>query len=84
MPVIQSCIENPINIDPEYDGVVMLSPDVIFFNDARARPDGQKIYHIFEHSFEDDLPEQEPFDKFYGIISKATQQNIQEIEQVLL
>ena len=80
-----------VNIDPQYDGVVMLSPDLIYFNDAQPRPDGKKIYHVFEKSREEGfdnientiLESHEEIDfKQEELFSKASVDNIYNIQQV--
>lgn len=36
----------------------MLSPDELLFNDAKPRPDGRKIFHIFEKYFDEDYTDE--------------------------
>ncbi|RXG51970.1 hypothetical protein Avbf_03580 [Armadillidium vulgare] len=87
MPFIPSGIECNINIEPQYDGVVMLSSDVAFFNDAKPRPDGRKIYHIFEHSGDEhqgETPDKstKEFDsRKKELFAKASENSIQNIQQ---
>ncbi|KAB7500333.1 hypothetical protein Anas_11681 [Armadillidium nasatum] len=89
MPFIPSGIECNINIEPQYDGVVMLSSDVAFFNDAKPRPDGRKIYHIFEHSGDEhqgETPDKstKEFDsRKKELFAKASENSIQNIQQIL-
>ncbi|KAK4311373.1 hypothetical protein Pmani_017122 [Petrolisthes manimaculis] len=42
--------EEAVTIEPQYDGVIMLSPEAVLFSDARPRPDGSKVYHVFERT----------------------------------
>lgn len=90
MPLISSDFKNSVGIEPLYDGVVMLSPEVVFFNDAQPRPDGRKIYHIFEHidTPENEMPEDDSIDKIgfseskFELFSKASVNNIHHIQNV--
>lgn len=89
MPLFSSEADTFVSIEPQYDGVVMLSSDVVFFNDAQPRPDGRKIYHIFEHSYEenidDDLSDKMKKDydmKKNELFSRASEQSLQNIQQV--
>ena len=75
-----------VSIEPQYDGVVMVSPDLVYFNDAQPRPDGKKVYHVFEKNEQEQIvPEPNPkeFDlKQEELISKATVQSLYDIQHV--
>ncbi|RXG56246.1 Zinc finger X-chromosomal protein [Armadillidium vulgare] len=73
-------------IDHNYDGVIMLSKDIVYFNDAQPRPDGRKIYHIFEQcpsSVDGETSEVKPNVEDLELFSKASENNIEHIREVL-
>ncbi|KAB7501335.1 Zinc finger protein, partial [Armadillidium nasatum] len=71
-------------IDHNYDGVIMLSKDIVYFNDAQPRPDGRKIYHIFEQcpsSLDGETSEEKPNVEDLELFSKASENNIEHIRE---
>ncbi|KAB7496906.1 hypothetical protein Anas_10121, partial [Armadillidium nasatum] len=88
-------LDERILINPSYDGVVMLSPDELLFNDAKPRPDGRKIFHIFEKYFDEDYTddknaeylghnsEEEFLSKRNELFLKASDTSFYNIQQIL-
>ncbi|KAL7634001.1 UNVERIFIED_CONTAM: hypothetical protein RMT77_015962 [Armadillidium vulgare] len=88
-PSLHNDIQNDVYIDPTYDGVVMLSQDLQFFGDAEVRPDGRKIFHIFERAPEneqvyDDYPVQIPQKDKEALWLKTFESSFKNIQEIML
>ncbi|KAB7501336.1 hypothetical protein Anas_00436 [Armadillidium nasatum] len=86
-PSLHNDIQNDVFIDPTYDGVVMLSQDLQLFGDAEVRPDGRKIFHIFERAPEneqvyDDYPVQIPQKEKEALWLKTFESSFKNIQEI--
>ncbi|KAK7077431.1 hypothetical protein SK128_025225 [Halocaridina rubra] len=77
-----------VSIEPQYDGVIMLSPEVVLFSDATPRPDGRKVYHVFQRnvgeSQRDEVNQSEEFQsRREQLFSQAHENTLHNIQQVL-
>ncbi|KAK8398958.1 hypothetical protein O3P69_004218 [Scylla paramamosain] len=80
--------EEAVTIEPQYDGVIMLSSEAVLFSDAKPRPDGSKVYHVFERTLgEPTQDESTPSEDFQArqeqLFSQAHENTLQGIQQVL-
>ncbi|XP_076059873.1 uncharacterized protein LOC143036417 isoform X2 [Oratosquilla oratoria] len=77
-----------VSIEPQYDGVIMLSAEAVLFSDAKPRPDGRKVYHVFERTLststrDENLQTEEFSSTREQLLSQAREDNLQNIQQVL-
>ncbi|KAK3859334.1 hypothetical protein Pcinc_034551 [Petrolisthes cinctipes] len=83
--------EEAVTIEPQYDGVIMLSPEAVLFSDAKPRPDGSKVYHVFERTLTGDTTTRDDnnthSDDFHTrrdqLFSQAHENTLHGIQQVL-
>ena len=74
-----------MSIEPQFDGVIMLSAENVLFSDAKPRPDGRKIYHVFEKTLEarDESIHSDDFcTRREALFSHAHENTIHNIQQV--
>lgn len=81
--------DNAVTIEPQYDGVIMLSAEAVLFSDAKPRPDGSKVYHVFERTIgetpRDDTIHSEDFrSRREQLFSQAHENTLHGIQQVSL
>lgn len=79
--------DEAVTIEPQYDGVIMLSSEAVLFSDAKPRPDGSKVYHVFERSLgeptQDEAMQSEDFQtRQEQLFSQAHENTLQGIQQV--
>ncbi|XP_053635687.1 uncharacterized protein [Cherax quadricarinatus] len=80
--------DEAVTIEPQYDGVIMLSPEAVLFSDAKPRPDGSKVYHVFERTLgdppRDEATQSEDFQsRREQLFSQAHENTLHDIQQVL-
>ncbi|XP_064100464.1 uncharacterized protein LOC135211181 isoform X1 [Macrobrachium nipponense] len=80
--------DEAVSIEPQYDGVIMLSPEVVLFSDATPRPDGRKVYHVFQRNVgeaqRDESVHSEDFhSRREQLFSQAHENTLHNIQQVL-
>nr|XP_045595027.1 uncharacterized protein LOC123756085 isoform X2 [Procambarus clarkii] len=80
--------DEAVTIEPQYDGVIMLSPEAVLFSDAKPRPDGSKVYHVFERTLgepaRDEATHSEDFQsRREQLFSQAHENTLHDIQQVL-
>ncbi|XP_047474862.1 uncharacterized protein LOC134764418 [Penaeus indicus] len=80
--------DGAMSIEPQYDGVIMLSPEAVLFSDAKPRPDGRKVYHVFERTPgdgpRDEAAQNDDFrSRREQLFSQAHENTIHNIQQVL-
>lgn len=79
--------DGAMSIEPQYDGVIMLSPEAVLFSDAKPRPDGRKVYHVFERTPgdgpRDEAAQNDDFrSRREQLFSQAHENTIHNIQQV--
>lgn len=79
--------DEAVTIEPQYDGVIMLSSESVLFSDAKPRPDGSKVYHVFERTLgepaQDEVLQNEDFQtRQEQLFSQAHENTLQGIQQV--
>lgn len=79
--------DEDVTIEPQYDGVIMLSSEEVLFSDAKPRPDGSKVYHVFERMLgepiQDETMQNEDFQiRQQQLFSQAHENTLQGIQQV--
>lgn len=79
--------DEAVTIEPQYDGVIMLSSEAVLFSDAKPRPDGSKVYHVFERALgepaQDEGVQNEDFQtRQEQLFSQAHENTLQGIQQV--
>lgn len=79
--------DEAVTIEPQYDGVIMLSSESVLFSDAKPRPDGSKVYHVFERALgeptQDEGVQNEDFQtRQEQLFSQAHENTLQGIQQV--
>ncbi|KAG0719114.1 hypothetical protein GWK47_051179 [Chionoecetes opilio] len=80
--------DEAVTIEPQYDGVIMLSSEAVLFSDAKPRPDGSKVYHVFERAFgepaqDEAMPTEDFQTRQEQLFSQAHENTLQGIQQVL-